>query len=67
MVQLVRHPQTKERETDRLYLNHRATSLLYPFSETDAGSGSEDRVTPVEQGKRRGRKSLRTVENFTRA
>jgi hypothetical protein len=31
MVQLVRHPQTKERDTDRLHLNHRATSRLYPF------------------------------------
>ena len=31
MVQLVRHPQTKGRETDRLDLNHRATSRLYPF------------------------------------
>jgi hypothetical protein len=30
MVQLVRHPQTKERDTDRLHLNHRATSRLYP-------------------------------------
>ena len=29
MVQLVRHPQTKGRETDRLHLNHRATSRLY--------------------------------------
>jgi hypothetical protein len=29
MVQLVRHPQTKERDTDRLLLNHRATSRLY--------------------------------------
>src|ERR1700686_215336 len=28
-VQLVRHPQTKERDTDRLHLNHRATSRLY--------------------------------------
>ena len=34
MVQLVRHPQTKERDTDRLYLNHRATSRLYPYSDT---------------------------------
>ena len=33
MVQLVRHPQTKGRETDRLHLNHRATSRLYPFFE----------------------------------
>ena len=31
MVKLVRHPQTKGRETDRLNLNHRATSRLYPF------------------------------------
>ena len=29
MVRLVRHPQTKGRETDRLHLNHRATSRLY--------------------------------------
>jgi hypothetical protein len=29
MVQLVRHPQTKGRDTDRLHLNHRATSRLY--------------------------------------
>jgi hypothetical protein len=29
MVQLVRHPQTKERDTDRLHLHHRATSRLY--------------------------------------
>jgi hypothetical protein len=28
-VQLVRHPQTKGRVTDRLHLNHRATSRLY--------------------------------------
>ena len=35
-VQLVRHPQTKGRETDRLNLNNRATSRLYPFfSERD--------------------------------
>jgi hypothetical protein len=34
MVQLVRHPQTKERDTDRLHLNHRATSRLYPFVTT---------------------------------
>ena len=33
MVQLVRHPQTKERDTDRLHLNHRATSRLYPILE----------------------------------
>jgi hypothetical protein len=32
MVQLVRHPQTKERDTDRLHLNHRATSRLYPHT-----------------------------------
>ncbi len=31
MVKLVRHPQTKGRETDRLSLNHRATSRLYPL------------------------------------
>ena len=31
MVRLVRHPQTKERATDRLHLNHRATSRLYPI------------------------------------
>jgi len=31
MVKLVRHPQTKGRETDRLHLSHRATSRLYPF------------------------------------
>jgi len=30
MVKLVRHPQTKGRETDRLHLSHRATSRLYP-------------------------------------
>jgi hypothetical protein len=30
-VQLVRHPQTKGRDTDRLILNHRATSRLYSF------------------------------------
>jgi hypothetical protein len=29
MVQLVRHRQTKEPVTDRLHLNHRATSRLY--------------------------------------
>jgi hypothetical protein len=29
MVGLVRHPQTKGRVTDRLNLNHRATSRLY--------------------------------------
>lgn len=29
MVKLVRHPQTKGRVTDRLHLNHRATSRLY--------------------------------------
>ncbi len=29
MVQLVRHWQTKGPATDRLHLNHRATSLLY--------------------------------------
>jgi hypothetical protein len=34
MVQLVRHPQTKERDTDRLHLNHRATSRLYCVRET---------------------------------
>jgi hypothetical protein len=33
MVQLVRHPQTKERDTDRLHLNHRATSRLYSAPE----------------------------------
>ena len=42
MVQLVRHLQTKERETDRLYLNHRATSLLYPF---DAAVHTASNVT----------------------
>jgi hypothetical protein len=30
MVKLVRHPPTKGRVTDRLHLNHRATSRLYP-------------------------------------
>ena len=34
MVQLVRHPQTKGRETDRPNLNHRATSRLYLKCET---------------------------------
>ena len=34
MVQLVRHPQTKERDTDRLHLNHRATSRLYCLRDT---------------------------------
>ena len=34
MVPLVRHPQTKERDTDRLHLNHRATSRLYPICDT---------------------------------
>ena len=34
MVQLVRHPQTKVRDTDRLHLNHRATSRLYSMRET---------------------------------
>jgi hypothetical protein len=32
MVQLVRHRQTKGPATDRLHLNHRATSRLYLFS-----------------------------------
>jgi hypothetical protein len=36
-VQLVRHPQPKERVTDRLYLNHRATSRLYPFGNEPFG------------------------------
>jgi hypothetical protein len=31
MAELVRHRQTKEPVTDRLPLNHRATSRLYPF------------------------------------
>ncbi len=31
MVKLVRHPQTKGRETDRPHLSHRATSRLYPL------------------------------------
>ena len=31
MVKLVRHPQTKERETDRLHLSDHATSRLYPI------------------------------------
>jgi tRNA G10 N-methylase Trm11 len=34
--ELVRHPQTKGRETDRLHLSHRATSRLYPID--DIGS-----------------------------
>ena len=34
MVQLVRHPQTKERDTDRLHLNHRAASRLYCLRDT---------------------------------
>ena len=34
MVQLVRHPQTKERDTDRPHLNHRATSRLYCLCDT---------------------------------
>jgi len=29
MTELVRHRQTKEPETDRPHLNHRATSRLY--------------------------------------
>ena len=33
-MQLVRHPQTKERDTDRLHLNHRATSRLYSQQST---------------------------------
>jgi hypothetical protein len=32
MVELVRHRRPKGPETARLYLNHRATSRLYPFS-----------------------------------
>ena len=30
MARLLRHPQTKGRETDRPSLNHRDTSRLYP-------------------------------------
>ena len=37
MVQLLRHPQTKGRATDRLNLNHRATSRLYPQVVNDMG------------------------------
>ena len=38
MVQLVRHPQTKGRATDRLHLNHRATSRLYSLLGLTLGS-----------------------------
>jgi len=31
-VELLRHRQTKGPATDRLYLNHRATSRLYPIT-----------------------------------
>ena len=34
MAELVRHRQTKEPETDRLCLNHRATPRLYFFGES---------------------------------
>ena len=37
-VKLVRHPQTKERDTDRLHLNHRATSRLYYLAWKPGGS-----------------------------
>jgi hypothetical protein len=40
MVWLVRHRQTKGPETDRLHLNHRATSRLYPLSIKTFGDGS---------------------------
>ena len=38
-VQLVRHRQTKEPATDRLHLNHRATSRLYPLPDSFALRG----------------------------
>ncbi len=37
MVRLVRHPQTKGRETDRPNLNHRVTSRLCPISQDETG------------------------------
>ncbi len=48
MVRLVRHRQTKGPETDRPYLNHRATSRLYPFFGT-----LTDRLGPCPYGQRR--------------
>src|SRR5450755_2797145 len=52
MVQLVRHPQTKERDTDRLHLNHRATSRLYSRA-IEKGNGGRARAVgfgPVSAG-----------------
>ena len=42
MDELVRHRQTKGSATDRLFLNHRATSRLYRVKERFGGSG----ITP---------------------
>ena len=44
MAELVRHRQTKEPETDRLRLNHRATPRLYFYDRIQAPGGS--RGTP---------------------
>ena len=43
--QLVRHRQTKEPETDRLFLNHRATSRLYQVIYCGTGYIRPDCVT----------------------
>ena len=51
MVQLVRHPQTKERDTDRLHLNHRAhlSTLLSALVLTLVDRFSR-RNAPINQG-----------------
>lgn len=44
MAELVRHRQTKEPETDRPRLNHRATPRLYFYELHDGSTGSRRRA-----------------------
>ena len=52
MVRLVRHPQTKGRETDRLNLNHRATSRLYRRHDEHNRQESKDFFKFFRRGRR---------------
>jgi len=58
MVRLLRHPQTKGRDTDRPSLNHRATSRLYPKNGT-ASDGWQDSAGSSSAGQFLGRTGIR--------
>lgn len=66
MAELVRHRQTKEPETDRLRLNHRATPRLY-LDKARAGMDAGTHASPTRKrgNPRTTRNRLRKIERLT--